>query len=174
MRPPKIRRRSRDLRVPDYGSGLVRRRSFGDLFVGLVTAIMGFGAIALGVFLFRDAIDFAARAETAVGEVVSVRASSSRATPGQSPGRTSFYVTVRFEDADGVSWEAESENGSGTNDWRLGQQVTLRYIAGDPPRARVDAKTPEMPVIALGFFLLVGAPFAMIGVVLTWKALRRW
>lgn len=153
----------------------MKRLRYYKLTVGAVTGLLGFAAIALGIFLFRDATEFAARSDHAIGEIVSVRSTAeTAAAAGEEAASPSFYVTARFLDNEGEAWVLESETGQGDDYWIVGEKVALRFIPGDPPRMRVESDAPEMPLLGLGFFLIVGVPFALYGVAKIVRVIIRW
>ncbi|MEO0360596.1 MAG: DUF3592 domain-containing protein [Pseudomonadota bacterium] len=151
------------------------------VLVGLAAALMGAAAIALGWYVMRDSVLFEARSVAATAEVVSVRTVSRRAVGGSSAAQSgtlatqqtasTFQPEVRIETAEGAA-VVFTENLSEKWSFPVGEIIDVRYIPGDPPRVRVASD--EMPFVALGFFVLVGAPILLVGLYWMREGWRVW
>lgn len=143
-------------------------------FVGAITALMGFGTMALGVFVYTDHTEFESRAITVDAEVLSVEVSVSRSRNSDSGGyteTTSYFPTVAFTDLDGKSRVGKSTTGSGEYNYPVGTTIVIGYDPEDPTDVRVKSKS--YPLVALAFFLLLGGVFFIIGCAFFWQSISK-
>ncbi|MEM7524550.1 MAG: DUF3592 domain-containing protein [Pseudomonadota bacterium] len=152
-----------------------------DVFIGFIVALMGAAAIGFGWCVMRDSVVFEARSVSTKAEIVSVRTMSGAAVGGSSAAQTgslsrkqttsTFQPEVRFETKEGAAI-VFTENLSPEWNFPAGEVIDIRYIPGDPPRARVASD--EMPYVSLGFFFAVGAPVLLIGLYWLREGWRIW
>ena len=133
-------------------------------FVGLITALMGAGAMALGLWIYFDDKDFNERAIYVDAKVLSVEVSvsKSRDSDGRTTTSTTYYPTVEFTDAEGKSRVAKSTTGSSDYNFPTDTWTEIGY---DPEnRSDVRVRSNDNPIIALAFFGFIGGIFFIIGI----------
>ncbi len=141
-------------------------------FVGLITAIMGAGAMALGVFIYLDHIEFEDKAVYVDARVLSVEVSvsKSRDSDGRQTTTTSYFPTVEFTDLEGKRRVGKSTTGSGDYDFPEGTYIEIGY---DPDnRADIRVRSKSYPLVALAFFLVLGGVFFIVGVYFLIESIR--
>lgn len=141
-------------------------------FVGLITAIMGAGAMALGVFIYVDHTQFEDRAIYVDAEVLSVEVSVSETkdSDGRRSTSTSYYPTVEFTDLEGKRRVGKSTTGSGGYNFPIGAFVEIGY---DPEnKADIRVRSKSYPLVALAFFLLLGGVFFTVGIYFLIESIR--
>lgn len=141
-------------------------------FVGLITALMGAGAMAFGVFLYLDHTQFEDKAIYVDAEVLSVEVSvsKSRDSDGRLTTSTSYYPTVEFTDQDGKRRVGKSTTGSGDFNFPVGTFIEIGYDPANKADIRVRSKS--YPLVALAFFLLLGGVFFIVGVYFLIESIR--
>lgn len=141
-------------------------------FVGLITAIMGAGAMAFGVFLYIDHTQFEDKAIYVDAKVLSVEVSISKSKDpdGWETSSTSYYPTVEFTDLDGKRRVGKSTTGSLDYNFPIGTFIEIGY---DPDnRADIRVRSKSYPLVALAFFLLLGGVFFIVGVYFLIESIR--
>lgn len=103
--------------------------------------------LALGLGLLWDAKNFIDRAERTSGMVIDVRRNVS-------DDSVSYTPTIRYQRADGQTFEAVTHISSSNYDYAVGSRVDILYSYDDSSEVRIDS-----------FFSLygIGAIFATIG-----------
>ncbi len=141
-------------------------------FVGLITAIMGAGAMALGIFIYVDHTQFEAKAIYVDAEVLSVEVSvsTSKDSDGRQTTSTSYYPTVEFADLEGKRRVGKSTTGSGDYNFPVGTFIEIGY---DPDnKADIRVRSKSYPLVALAFFLILGGVFFIVGVYFLIESIR--
>ncbi len=100
---------------------------------------MGVGVLMFlgGLYLFYDAVAFAQRAESAVGEVINVEQHTSRDSEGDLS--ITYTPTFRYTDATGQVREGAPSMSSSEYDYGIGEQEDILYDPDDPTDVRVDS-----------------------------------
>ena len=141
-------------------------------FVGLITAIMGAGAIALGIFIYLDHTQFEERAIYVDAEVLSVEVSVSKSkdSDGHTTTSTSHFPTIEFTDVEGKRRVGKSTTGSADFDFPVGTFIEIGY---DPEnKADIRVRSKSYPLVALAFFLILGGVFFLVGVYFLVESIR--
>lgn len=141
-------------------------------FVGLITAIMGAGAMALGIFIYVDHTEFENKAIYVDAEVLSVEVSvsESRDSDGRRTTSTSYYPTVEFTDHEGKRRVGKSVTASADFDFPVGTFIEIGY---DPDnRADIRVRSKSYPLVALAFFLILGGVFFIVGLYFLIESIR--
>jgi hypothetical protein len=104
--------------------------------------LVGIGALAVALWLYRDTSIFLGEATRAVGMVVDLERSQSSDSTTYS---TVYRPVVRFTDGTGVEIKFTSSTGSNPPSYSRGERVEVLYLPSQPQKARIN-----------GFFSLWG------------------
>jgi len=117
---------------------------------------LAIAGIAFGALFWIPAIAFYAGSSVAVGRIVEVEARA------DSDGHTFYCPTFTFSTASGETQTVNSSDGGAESDYRVGNNVRVRYRPEHPTEARLDEffSLWGIPVLAQGgslFYLIVNS-----------------
>lgn len=123
--------------------------------------LVGIGALALALWLYRDTSTFLTEATRAVGTVVDPARS-------ESSDSTVYKPVVHFIDRTGEEIKFTSSTGSNPPSYSRGDQVEVLYLPSQPQKARINGffSLWGLPLIFGGLgalFFAIGAGLSLVG-----------
>lgn len=101
-------------------------KGVGLLFLGIILLV-------IGVYLFKDKVEFLNSSIQVEGTIVDVESSRSK-------GTTYYYPVISFQAVDSNTYTFSSETGSSAAfDFSKGDKLSVRYKAESPQLAKVDS-----------------------------------
>jgi hypothetical protein len=125
----------------------------------LLLGIAGLVIIAVAWLVYQRGSSFRRRARQTVGEVVEVIAHES------SDSMDTYAPRVRYQTDDGRTWERTSTISSSRSPYKVGQRVTVYYLANQPDHARLENEVSINGV--LKFIFVFGTGMIAAGVILS-------